>query len=214
MVNVFLELERLKSNLLGRGLDNDAVSEIVRKAETDISFALREKMDNALDLAVQSGVQKESSEFINELRPRYDAFTLDTESGNTDFSEPPMPMLDKLLMGGAKPIKDGSGVYKVIPVGAPSKQPKNPVHANIFDAQKSISAERYENAVAQYNKVAPKNSKVNFRTATSKQNRNSMWVQPAKDKDFTEDLSEINRMLGNDHDDVIMSIIRSYEEGF
>lgn len=214
MVNVFLELERLRTNLLGKGLDDSAVNDIVRKAETDIAFALREKMDNAMDLAIQSGVQKESADFINELRPRYDAFVLDTESGVTDFSEPPMPMLDRLLATGAKPIKDGSGVYKIIPVGAPSKQPRTPVHANIFDAQKSISAERYENAVAQYNKVAPKGSKVNFRTATSKQNRQTQWVQPAKEKDFTEDVAEINKMLGADHDDVVMSIIRSYEEGF
>ena len=55
---------------------------------------------------------------------------------------------------------------------------------------------------------------MNFRTATSKQNRQTQWVQPAKEKDFTEDVAEINKMLGADHDDVVMSIIRSYEEGF
>lgn len=214
MINVFLELQKLKSTLERKGLEDEAVNAIVVKAETEIAYALREKMDGALDLAVQSGVQKDSADFINELRPRYDAFVLDTESGITDFSDPPMPMLDKLLSSGAKPIKDGSGVYKVVPVGSPSKQPKTPIASNIFDAQKSISAERYSAAVAQYNRVAPKNSKVNFRTATSKQNRNEQWVLPAKEKDFTEDLAEINSMLGTDHDAVVMSIIRSYEEGF
>lgn len=213
MVNIFLEIERLKSSLRSKGLEEEFVESIADKAHTDISLALRERLDAAMDLAIQSGVQKESADFINDLRPRPDAFLIDTTSGMTDFSEPPFPMLDKLLARGAKPMKDGSGVYKVIPVGA-NNSPKKPIANNIFDAQKSISAERYENAVAQYNKVAPKNSKVSFRTATSKQNRQTQWVLPEKQKDFTEDLAEINSMLTADYDNVILDIIRSYEEGF
>lgn len=214
MVNLFLEIERLKTTLRGRGLEEDIVEQIAQKANLEITLALRERLDSAMEVAVQSGVQKESPDFINELRPRPDAFIIETESGSTDFSDPPLPMLDKLLAKGAKPMKDGSGVYKVIPVGGQSNQPKPPVHSNIFDAQKAISAERYENAVAQYNKVAPKKSKVNFRTATSKQNRQTQWVLPERKKDFTEDLQEINTMLAVDYDNVILDIIRSYEEGF
>lgn len=214
MVNIHLEIERLKASLRARGLDEETVESLSRRAEIDILAALQDQMDSAVDLAVQSGVQKESADFINEIRPRPGAFMLETESGNTDFSEPPFPMLDKLLAKGAKPMKDGSGVYKIIPVGKPGNNSKPPIHTNIFDAQKAISAERYENAVAQYNKVAPKNSKVNFRTATSKQNRATQWVLPAKEKDFTEDLKEINNMLDQNHDDVVMNIIRDYEENF
>lgn len=214
MVNIFLELERLKTSLRSKGLDDETVSTLVRRAELDILAALQDAMDQAIESGIQAGVQKDSAEFINELRPRPGAFELETESGNTDFSEPPYPMLDKLLATGAKPIKDGSGVYKVIPVGGQSQQPKKPIHANIFDAQKSISAERYAASLSQYNKVAPKGSKVNFRTATSKQNRASQWVLPAKEKDFTEDLAEINKSLSVSHDDTVMSIIRGYEEGF
>ncbi len=214
MVNLFLEIERLKSTLRGRGLEEQFVEQIAEKANLEITLALRERLDSALEVAVQSGVQKDSADFINELRPRPDAFIIETESGSTDFSDPPLPMLDYLLARGAKPMKDGSGVYKVIPVGGQSNQQKPPIHTNIFDAQKAISAERYENAVAQYNKVAPKKSKVNFRTATSKQNRQTQWVLPEKKKDFTEDLAEINNMLSHDYDNVILDIIRSYEEGF
>lgn len=214
MVNVFLELERLKASLRSRGLEQDHVETIASKANEEISLALRDRLDNAMDLAIQSGVQKDSAEFINELRPRPDAFMLETSSGMTDFTEPPFPMLDKLLSKGAKPMKDGSGVYKVIPVGKPSDKPRPPIHTNIFDAQKAISAERYEAATTQYNKIAPKNSKVNFRTATSKQNRATQWVLPEKPKDFTEDLAEINNLLGQEYDDLVLGIIRSYEEGF
>lgn len=214
MVNIFLEIERLKTILRNRGIEEEFVESIASKAEREVAQALQERLDSALEVAVQSGVQKDSPEFINELRPRPDAFIIDTESGSTDFSDPPLPMLDRLLAKGAKPMKDGSGVYKVIPVGGDSSPRKQPIYSNIFDAQKAISAERYENAVAQYNKVVPKGSKVNFRTATSKQNRNTQWVLPEKKKDFTEDLAEINNMLLADYDNVVLGIIRSYEEGF
>lgn len=214
MVNIFLELERLKTHLYARGIEPDHVDAIVSKANEEISLAIRERLDNAMDLAIQSGVQKDSADFINALRPRPDAFILETDSGITDFTEPPMPMLDKLLARGAKPMKDGSGVYKIIPVGKSNSDNRPKIHTNIFDAQKAISAERYESAVSQYNKVAPKGSKVNFRTATSKQNRATQWVMPEKPKDFTEDLAEINNMLGQEYDDVVLGIIRSYEEGF
>lgn len=214
MINVFLEISRLKDVLRTRGLEEDFVETIATKAETEISLALRNLMDSGVEMAVQSGVQKDSADFINALRPRPDAFILDTDSGITDFSEPPMPMLDRLLSRGAKPMKDGSGVYKVIPVGGDSGQKKPPIANNIFDAQKAIAAERYATALAQYNKVKPKGSKVEFRTATSKQNRATQWVLPEKEKDFTEDLKEINNLLAESHDDVIMGIIRTYEEGF
>lgn len=214
MVNIFLELERLKTSLRAKGMDEDFVDTVAAKADAEISMAIRERLDSAMELAVQSGVQKDSAQFINELRPAPDAFLLETESGNTDFTEPPMPMLDKLLARGAKPMKDGSGVYKVIPVGKPSERSKTPIHSNIFDAQKAIAAERYEAAVQQYKKVAPKGSKVEFRTATSKQNRATQWVLPEKPKDFTEDLAEINSMLSQEYDDLVMGIIRGYEESF
>lgn len=214
MVNIFLEIDRLKTALRARGIEEDHVDIIAQKAHDEIILAVRGRLDDAMDLAVQSGVQKDSAAFINALQPRPDAFMLDTDSGITDFTEPPMPMLDKLLARGAKPMKDGSGVYKVIPVGKSNSQQKPSIHANIFDAQKAISAERYESAVAQYNKVKPSGSKVEFRTATSKQNRATQWVMPEKPKDFTEDLAEINNMLGQEYDNVVLGIIRSYEEGF
>jgi hypothetical protein len=211
MFNVHLELEKLRHTLRAKGLDDDTVSKIVRKAETEINLALRDQMDNAMDLAVQSGVQKRSPEFINDLRPRPDAFELTTESSITDFSDPPYPMLDRLLASGAKPMADGSGVYKIIPVGGNNK-PRPPIYTNIFDAQKAIMAERHESAAKQYAKVAPRESK--FRTATSKQSRATAWVQPATQKDFTEDLSAINTLLSDAHDNIVNDIIRSYEEGF
>jgi hypothetical protein len=211
MVNTYLEIERLRTILRNKGLDERSVDEIAKNAENEINSALADLMEGAIDLGVQSGVEKRSADFINELRPRPDAFMLETLSGRSDFSDPPYPMLDNLLKG-AKPIADGSGVYKIIPVG--KKGDKKPIANNIFDAQKAINAERYEQATARYKTVAPKDSKQTFRTATSKQNRDTQWVQPATEKNFTEDLREINSMLETSAEDTIMSIIRSYEEEF
>lgn len=213
MINILNEIDRLKATLRSRGVEEQFVESIAAKVESEILMTLRDRLDSAMDVAIQSGVQKDSADFINELRPRLDAFMLETESGSTDFSDPPYPMLDRLLARGAKPMKDGSGVYKIIPVGGESQQKKPLIHTNIFDAQKAISAERYENAIAQYNKIAPKGSKVNFRTATSKQNRQTQWVMPEKKKDFTSDLADINNMLSTDYDNIVLEIIRSYEEG-
>lgn len=213
MISIFLEVDRLRSALRGRGFEESIIEHIAAKAEKEISLAIRDRLDSALEIAIQSGVQKDSADFINDLRPRPDAFIIDTSSGMTDFSDPPFPMLDRLLAKGAKPMKDGSGVYKVIPIGGTTGQKKPPIHTNIFDAQKAIAAERYENALTQYNKIKPKGSKVEFRTATSKQNRQTQWVLPEKKKDFTEDLAEINSMLAADYDQLVLGIIRSYEEG-
>jgi hypothetical protein len=210
MANVFLEIERLKSSLRSKGLSEDTIQKIAANAEREITKLYDVKMSEAIDQAVQVGVEKDSADFINELRPKPGAFELTTDSGNMDFSTPKYPMLPWLLKN-AKPMKDGSGVFKVIPVGAEGKKPS--IANNIFDAHKAIAAERAEDAKAQYKKTAPKNS-VAFRTATSKQSASDHWVMPAKEKDFTEDLRGINEGLKESLEDAVMQIIRDYEEGF
>lgn len=210
MVNKFFELERLKASLRSRGMEEEAIAIITQRAEAEIDNAIEAKMKAAMDEAVSRGVEKDSAEFINDLRINTAHYSIDTTSGSTDFSEPPFPMLPRLLQG-AKPIKDGSGVYKVIPVGGPSKKPTQ--MANIFDAQKAIQAERAMSAKRQYNNVAPKGS-VTFRTATSKQNPQEQWVLPAKEKDFSGDLKEINDNLLNELEDIVHGVIREYEEGW
>lgn len=213
MGNVFFELDRLKFTLENRGLDPDAVDAIVRKASDEINAALQKYGEQAMQSAIESGVEKRSPEFINELRLNHISMELTTSSGNMDFSDPPFPMLPRLLVSNAKPMKDGSGVYKVIPVGESSRnRPK--VSTSIYDTWKQINAERVEAARAQRDRIIPKDSKGKFRTATSKQNTATQWVQPARDKNFTEQMQNINQELRTSMDDVIRNIIREYEEGF
>lgn len=211
MINKFFELERLKETLRSKGLEDNSINVIVSNAQAEIENAISKKMAEAMEQAIEAGVAKGSAEFINDLRPSPDAFRIDTASGSTDFSTPPFPMLPRLLQG-AKPMKDGSGVYKVIPVGSRNKErPK--ISANIFDAQKAIAAERAESANRQYNTVTPKGS-VSFRTATSKQSAQTSWVIPAKEKDFNEELTSINSDLERDLESIIMNVIREFEESF
>jgi len=210
MANIIFELEKLRLTLRNKGLDARAVESIVKKAGDEISSAFQEQAEAAMQLAIESGVQQRSADFINELTLDSVNMELTTESGNMEFTEPPFPMLPRLLQN-AKPMKDGSGIYKVIPVGTPGKdRPK--VSTSIYDSWKQINAERIENARKQYQALAPKESK--FRTATSKQDANTQWVKPAQTKDFSQDVSSINAELAKTMEGIVRDIIRSYEEGF
>jgi hypothetical protein len=210
MANIIFELEKLRLTLRNKGLDARAVESIVKKAGDEISSAFQEQAEAAMQLAIESGVQQRSADFINELTLDSVNMELTTESGNMEFTEPPFPMLPRLLQN-AKPMKDGSGVYKVIPVGTPGKdRPK--VSTSIYDSWKQINAERIENARKQYQALAPKESK--FRTATSKQDANTQWVKPAQTKDFSQDVSSINAELAKTMEGIVRDIVRSYEEGF
>jgi hypothetical protein len=211
MANLFFELQRLHSILINKGLELKVVDRIVEQARNEIHEKISPILDDALNKAIESGVEKNSHDFINALMIDRTTFSINTDSGITDFSEPPFPMLPRLLSG-AKPKKDGSGVYKVIPVG--STGTKTSVSSNIFDAQKKMHAERLENAKRQYANVSPTDSKGNFRTAHSRQNSNTQWVLPATEKDFTEDLRSINTEIESSIEEIIQETIREYEEGF
>lgn len=213
MVNLNFELERLRATLRSRGIAENTIEQITNKARLEILSEFQTQAESAMELAVEAGVQKDSVDFINEIRPNAITMELMTDSGNLEFSEPPYPMLPWLLKN-AKPMKDGSGVYKVIPVGAPSKNPKPSMAGNIFDAQKAIMTARAEEAKRQYDRVKPKGSKATFRTASSKQSAETKWVKPAKEADFTEEVKGINNELSETMEQVIQRIIESYVEAF
>lgn len=213
MANILFELERLRVTLKNKGMDSRTVEMIVSKAGREISDAFDDTGHAALVEAIETGVEQRSPDFINELRLDAINFRITTDSGNTEFAEPPYPMLSKLLQN-AKPMKDGSGVYKVIPVGSTgTERPR--VSTNIYDAAKQINAERAENAKRQYTSISPKGTKgVQFRTATSKQDATRQWVRPAKENDFTDLMLTLNKTIEEQMDEKIRDIIRSYEEGF
>lgn len=209
-MNLFFQLDRLKTSLESKGIEPRTVELIISKASNEISNLVQMQGQQAIDEAVQIGAQKESANFINQLRLDTIDFGVKTESGQLDFSEPPRPRLPYLLKN-AKPMKDGSGVYKVIPVGKSSNRPL--ISNNIIDEQRRISVERMEAAKARARAIAPSGSQV-FRTASSKQDPTTQWVQPAKEKDFTDDVKMINQNLRANLDDAINDIISNYENLF
>lgn len=214
MPNLLFEIDKLRVILENKGFDRGTVDTICSKAMSEIRDAFQYQGEAAMQLAIEEGVAKRSPEFINDLKLDLVNLQLTTDSGNMEFSTPPYPMLEHLLQG-AKPMKDGSGVYKVIPIGKPgANRPK--VSSNIYDAMKQLSAERAENARAQYSSIIPKGSpgKQQFRTATSKQSAATQWVMPAQEKDFTGDMKNINNELMGSMDQMIRDIIQSYAEGF
>ena len=213
MTNITFELERLRITLKNKGLSASAIETIVNKASREISEAFEVQGEAAMQHAIEAGVEQRSPEFINELVLNPSSMQLATESGNMEFTDPPYPMLSRLLQN-AKPMKDGSGVYKVIPVGEPgTNRPK--VSTNIYDAMKKLNAERAETARKQYTAITPSGSRgTQFRTATSKQDANTQWVKPARTKNFSNDMQSINKELASSMDEKVRDILQSYIEGF
>jgi hypothetical protein len=227
------EIERLKGTLRMRGFSNDDIENIARRATNEISEAVTEAIAWALDRATEAGVEADADKFVSELRAVYtgSSFSIMTDSGMTDFSEPPFPMMSRLLKN-PKVAKDGT-LYKVIPMGGKS------MPTDLMSAQRNIAAARVQvtsnhtnpmNAGMQFSgafaaqQAAERNSRitankiqrgskdgVKFRTVTSKQDPAKNWVRPGKDKDMTVTLHEINNDLKEVIESSVMGIIQSYE---
>lgn len=233
MIDPMFELERLKGTLRMRGFSNEEVDAISRRASNEISEAVTEAIAWALERATEAGVAAEADKFISELRAVYtgNTFAVMTDSGVTDFSEPPFPMMARLLKN-PKVAKDGS-LYKVIPMGGKST-PTDLVSAqrSIANARNNVSDNQVNpfNAGMQFSgnfsaqKMAERNEQmrankmqrgnkdgVKFRTVTSKQDPSKNWVIPGKDKDMTIILLEINNDLKEVIESSVMGIIQSYE---
>jgi hypothetical protein len=213
MINLSVELDYLKIVLINKGFDESTADSILQNAKAEIESAMQEEGMAAMQSAIEEGVNQGSSDFINQLKLSKINNMLTLEVDNLEFNEPQKPMLPFLLKN-AKPIKDGSGVYKVIPVGGQSKQAKPLISSNIYDAWKRENAQRVEAAIQQRNRIAPRGSKVEFRTATSKEDAQSKWVQPEKTKDFSEPLKNINTELSNNINEKIKKIIQEYMEAY
>lgn len=242
MVNPDFELERLRMALRAKGLSDQDVNALCARAGREISGAITDALADAVQKAIEAGQQKEADDFIQELRAVATGsdYFVTTDSGTLDFSEPPFPMMARLLRN-PKVAKDGS-LYKVIPVGSkPRATAQN--FSSITDVQKSINDARdsakksfnggnpkdVSNAAMTFSgafaaqKAAIRDNEVkrnaytknaggaNFKTVSSKQDPSKQWVQPAKDKDMTTDMADINSQLRDAIDQAIVDIVQRYE---
>jgi hypothetical protein len=169
---------------------------------------------------------------------RGQAFEVVTKSGREDFSEPPFPMLPKLLKNG-KTAKDGS-IFKVIPLK--EKSSTSSLAVTTEEAFKSINSNRetlkeqrrarikegktgsidpfqgldgigpmLAASKSETKKISETQSgPVNFKTASSNQDANAKWVKPGKSADLTDKLVNINNDLQYSIDSAIEQIIRKY----
>ena len=116
MLDANAEIERLRLRLKFKNLSDSIINEICDDVSREIKIRTSDILADAMNEAVNAGGDIASVEFIDELRSVRSGASVDiiTQSGRTDFSEPPFPMLPSLLKN-AKVAKDGS-LYKVIPI--------------------------------------------------------------------------------------------------
>lgn len=248
MLDANTELNRLRQALRFKNFSESLVNEIINDASKEISIATSDILADAMSQAVNVGGEIMSTDFINELKSirSGSSFDIVTSSGRTDFSEPPFPMLPKLLKN-AKVAKDGS-LYKVIPIRQSSGKTRNKVVVTTEAALQNINEARYKAKeereiekesdrslsfdplkggdtfitamnlnTFRNNGSSSKRERSNepivaFRTASSKQDANTQWVNPGRSANVGGRLREINMNMNNEIDNAIKNIVRKYED--
>jgi vacuolar-type H+-ATPase subunit H len=143
MLDANTELDGLRQRLRLENLSDNVIDELIKDASREISVATADILADAMNDAVNAGGEMQSTEFIDEIRTirTGSGFDIITDSGRTDFSEPPFPMLPSLLKN-AKVAKDGSS-YKVIPIRRKGNKSKQKVAVTTEAALQEISDARH-----------------------------------------------------------------------
>jgi hypothetical protein len=237
MLDAGHEIENLRSKLIVKGIPDYEADEICDNASLSIRDMVIDIVADALEEAVSSD-NGNSHNFVQQAMAVRDGalFKITTSSGRSDFSEPPFPMLPKLLSN-AKVASDGSR-YKRIPMRkkmGESSLPKTIENAvmqinkqrEILKEEKKARLEKRRGMASDPMEAIPSiealpvshnehrfnNSEsvaTEFRTASDKQDANSKWVKPAKQADMTNELDRINNILQDRIDDAIRTVISAY----
>lgn len=241
MIDARFEIDKLKQVLRQKNMPESIIQGICNDAARDISSATTDLLADAMVDAVNAGGDVSSSQFVSEVLSVRSGhtFSVDTSSGKQDFSEPPFPMLPKLLKN-AKISKEGEA-YRVIPIsnksGPSSAVTTEAAIRNINEARQAAKDERDAKekgtktastpdpmagmeilaAIQGVGRPSPqrreskiKEGSITFRTASSKQDASVSWVMPAKNADLTDKLRDINNNLQDSIDRVILDIISRY----
>jgi hypothetical protein len=242
MLDANTEIMRLRQRLRFKNLSENIIDSICDEAATEISNTTSDLLADAMNEAVNAGGDVMSVDFIDEIRAvrTGSSFKIATDSGHTDFSEAPFPMLPSLLKN-AKVAKDGS-LYKVIPIkqktgNSNSNMSKTTEAAmqNINNARNAAKVDRGETnmshsspdamkgmstvaAMQEISKTRSSNKRekdnspaINFRVASSKQDANTQWVNPGRKMDLSSALNNINSNLQDSIDRAIDDVMRRYE---
>jgi len=241
MINPKFEVERLKRTLVWKGLDHQEAEMLSNLAADDMANAISEFALEAMAEAIQIGEQlgiENFSEMLTVVNTG-DSVSIATDSGKTDFSWPAINMLPHLLKN-AKTAKDGSQ-YKVIPMKPKRRTLSSGDVAVDMAAAQVVARDALRNnkkgasngdplqssalfsGLAQAKEFMANKRKLReertesgetteFRTASSKQNPATQWVVPPKDRDMTVFLADINRNLDTKIQQMVVDVVRQYEE--
>lgn len=241
MIDARFEIDKIKQILRQKNIPEYTIQDICGDIARDISSATADLLADAMIEAVNAGGEVSSAEFASEVLSMRNGhtFSVDTSSGKQDFSEPPFPMLPKLLKN-AKISKEGEA-YRVIPIsnksGPSSGVTTEAAIRNINQARQLAKDERDARdkgskiattpdpmagmeilaAIQGAGRPSPqkresklKEGSITFRTASSKQDASVSWVMPAKNANLTDRLRDINNNLQDSIDRVILDIINRY----
>lgn len=242
MIDPNAEISRLRQRLRFKNLSENIIDQICDEVSREISSMTSDLLADAMNEAVNVGGDAGSVEFIDELRAVRNGptYNVGTDSGNTDFSEQPFPMLPSLLKN-AKVAKDGS-LYKVIPMRRKGNKQSGPktteaAYRNIENSRRQAKEEKEEtnrgssspdamkgmdtlSAMQAMSKSRQKSPKMrekstepatDFRVASSKQDAASQWVHPGRKVDMSSALANINANLHDEIDRAIENVIRQHE---
>lgn len=241
MIDANNEISKLRQSLRFKNLPDAIIDSICDDVSSEISNLTADLLAQAMSDAVSFG---STADFVEEIRSTRSGtgFDITTQSGRTDFSEAPFPMLPKLLQN-AKVAKDGS-LYKVIPVKQRGSAPSRTAVAteaalsNIENARQqakvdksnqnrgssspdamrgmdTLSAMQAISTSRQKTEKYPKSDgPVDFRTASSKQDSSTQWVNPGKQADMGSILRNINANLHDSIDRAILEVIQKYERDY
>lgn len=144
MIDPNAELQMLRQRLRFKNLSETVIDAICDDVSREIQSATTDILASAMRDAVAAGESAKSTDFINDIKAvrSGSSFDIVTESGKSDYSEPPFPMLPSLLKN-AKVAKDGS-LYKVIPVKQKGIGSKSRTRPSTEAAYRAIESGRME----------------------------------------------------------------------
>jgi chorismate mutase len=219
-------IQQLRYRLTSAGVDQNKIDDIVASVVDRAKAKLTQSLEAGVSLATQEAEKLKAYDFLADIsvRSSHDGFQI-TSDGNSDYSTPPFPMLDRLLAKG-KTAKDGS-TYRVIPIGSGS-QPKNIMTKDVSSGIAAASnvkttssmTDIANNMAAAFGASARPVSRtiegkprgeVAFRVASSKQDASSSWVIPARNKDMSPALNTINAMMSGEMSNALDGAIAEIE---
>jgi hypothetical protein len=233
MVNPEFEVNRLRQTLIVRGISQEDAQTVADLALQDINRTIGFLVEKAVEKAKVIAEDIADPEITSQIRGARigGSYELITDSGKTDFTLPPFPMLPHLLKN-PKIAKDGS-LYKVIPMKKRTMsqdslhQDMNQSNRDAVDVRNTQRQEGKSKTLG-INMVGLTEAKrilgrkvssgnksqgtaTEFRTASSKQNPATSWVLPEKKMDIGPLLRDISDRLETDIQNAVLTIVSEYE---